>query len=279
MCQLLNPTLVSTATMLITSQGTGAEVATLKLQSSSNITLTLDGTAVFTDSGGNGTATTYSLVSGALRTFYIKCPSGTANLTIPTPTALTGFGSITFASYGWSSTANGCKLTITPSQFVNLTIFKIDSYSTVLGELNSLSLADLHISGNATYTDFQAAMPSGLLELVISGVQCKWTYSGALPTSATYIIINGGSNCNWTGLDVSGTGNITTFSLQSYRINKMSSADMLTLLASLTNRVGTLPATITINEYADYASPPQTVVDAVAALKIAKSITTVNLGA
>ncbi len=70
-----------------------------------------------------------------------------------------------------------------------------------------------------------------------------------------------------------------TLTLINYRVGKMSSADILTLLDSLTNRAGSLPATITINDYADYASPPQTVVDAVAALKTAKSITTVNLGA
>ncbi len=60
----------------------------------------------------------------------------------------------------------------------------------------------------------------------------------------------------------------------------MSSADMITLLTSMTNRVGDLPNVITINDYADYASPPSGVTDAVAALKVAKAnITTVNLGA
>ena len=54
---------------------------------------------------------------------------------------------------------------------------------------------------------------------------------------------------------------------------------MVTLLTNLTNRAGTLPATMTINDYADYAAPPQSVINAVAALKAAKSITTVNLGA
>ena len=55
---------------------------------------------------------------------------------------------------------------------------------------------------------------------------------------------------------------------------------MVTLLTQLTNRTGSLPATITINDYADFASPPQSVTDAVAALKTAKpNVTTVNLGA
>jgi len=54
---------------------------------------------------------------------------------------------------------------------------------------------------------------------------------------------------------------------------------MITLLTSLTNRVGTLPSTIIINDYADYASPPAGVITAVATLKSTKSITTVTLGA
>ena len=58
----------------------------------------------------------------------------------------------------------------------------------------------------------------------------------------------------------------------------MSSADMVTLLTQMKNRTGSLPATVTINDYADYASPPVEVTDAVAALKEEKNITTINLG-
>jgi hypothetical protein len=58
----------------------------------------------------------------------------------------------------------------------------------------------------------------------------------------------------------------------------MSSADMVTLLTQMTNRTGSLPTTITINDYADYALRPQAVTDAVEALKAAKSITSVVLG-
>ena len=80
-------------------------------------------------------------------------------------------------------------------------------------------------------------------------------------------------------MDIGNNGNITSLSLSNYRIAKMSSADMVTLLTQMTNRTGTLPATITINDYADYASPPSQVTTAVATLKSTKSVTTVNLGA
>jgi len=53
---------------------------------------------------------------------------------------------------------------------------------------------------------------------------------------------------------------------------------MVTLLTQMKNRTGSLPATVIINDYEDYASPPSEVTDAVDALKAAKSITTINLG-
>jgi hypothetical protein len=117
-----------------------------------------------------------------------------------------------------------------------------------------------------------------LTTLHLQGDNINWTYEGALPVRLTTLNLQG-NNINWTGLDVSGSSNLTAFILSDFRISKMSSADMVTFLTNLTNRVGGLPATVTINDYADYASPPQAVTDAVAALKIAKSITTVNLGA
>lgn len=146
------------------------------------------------------------------------------------------------------------------------------------------------------------ALPSGLTYLLLKGSNIKWNYSGALPNGLTYLNLNGdyiawsydgllppsialtvylnSYRMNWTGLDFSGGGNISaTCSLINFRQAKLSSADMVTLLTSMKNRVGGLPSIITINDYADYANPPQSVRDAVAALKLAKpNITTVNLG-
>ena len=97
--------------------------------------------------------------------------------------------------------------------------------------------------------------------------------------TGNYLYING-ENINWTGTIIVGNGDLVILNLLNYRTTKMSSADMVTLINSLINRTGGLPATITINDYADFASPPQSVTDAVAALKVAKpNVTTVNLGA
>jgi hypothetical protein len=139
---------------------------------------------------------------------------------------------------------------------------------------NSLNIGWVS-STNAASLSFTPAGFVNLTSLRITGTS---VFSGALPTGLTYVNLNGDS-INWTGLDIGNNGNITSaMLLLNYRISKMSSADMVTLLTQLTNRTGALPDSITINDYADYASPPSGVTDAVALLKSTKSITTVNLG-
>ena len=140
-------------------------------------------------------------------------------------------------------------------------------------------LTSLRLEGSSIAWTYTGALPTGLTTLFLSGSSIAWTYSGALPTELTDIYLYGYS-INWTGLNVGNNGNIGSFGLINYRTDKMSSPDMVTLLTQLTNRTGTLPNTITINDYADYASPPQAVTDTIAALKAAKpNITTVTLGA
>ena len=167
--------------------------------------------------------------------------------------------------------------TALPTGLTYLWLYGINIAWTYTGAL-SVELTFLLLRGDNIAWTYTGALQTGLTYLYLYGANIAWTYTGALPVELTYLYLRG-AKIDWTGLDISGTGNITMFTLYDYRIAKMSSADMVTLLTNLTNRVGDLPATVTINDYADYASPPQAVTDAVAALKIAKSITTVNLGA
>ena len=104
------------------------------------------------------------------------------------------------------------------------------------------------------------------------------TITGLMPITVTVIYIQGYGDI-YTQLSIPGSSNITIFALINYREAKMSSADMITLLTQLTNRTGTLPDTVTINDYADFEAPPAEVVTAVDLLKTTKSITTVTLGA
>jgi len=139
-------------------------------------------------------------------------------------------------------------------------------------------LTFLYLNGSLINWTYSGALPTGLTYLRLIGSLLNWTYSGALPTGLTYLSLYG-NLLNWTYNQITGTANFVNFSLLNYRDTKMSSADMVILLDSLRTKTGTFPATVTINDYADYASPPVEVVAAVDALKTAKSITTVNLGA
>ena len=154
-------------------------------------------------------------------------------------------------------------------------------YWTYTGAL-PVNMVYLCLIANDTNWTYNGALPNSIYYLNLAGDGIVWTYNGALPTALTSLSLDG-ADIDWTGLDISGTGDFAAGNhllLTNYRQAKMSSADMITLLTSMTNRVGDLPNVITINDYADYASPPSGVTDAVAALKVAKAnITTVNLGA
>jgi hypothetical protein len=240
--------------MLLNSINLGTGVSTLRMEVSANITVTLDGSARFyTDSGGTqNESTTWSLTAGALRTIYLKCTNGIANMTFSDASKLIKFGSD--VDGGWVSINNAPKIIFTTTR-LNLTQLRLTGRSEIIGVL-----------------------PTGLTYFALAGTEIIWTYNDALPNGLTFLYISG-LLINWTGLNIGNNGNISEFSLLNYRVTKMSSANIITLLTQMTNRTGTLPATVTINDYADYASPPAEVVTAVNTLKAAKSITTVTLGA
>ena len=305
----------------LTSTGTGAGVSTLRLEVSENQTLEIiSGTARFyTDAGGTtGESTTWSVTTGALRTIYLKAPSGSSVLNIPKPNKVTKCGNS--GTDGWISSTNAASIGIEVGKLA-LNELRITGTSTLTGALPT-GLTYLYLSGNTiawTYNvalptgltylrlegaqialTYNGALPTGLTYIYLSGAQIAWTYNGALPTGLTYLLLN----CNqiawtyngalptgltylylysnqiaWTYNQILGTANFSGFNLLNYRLSKMSSADIVILLDSMRTKTGIFPTTVTINDYADYASPPAEVVAAVDALKTAKSITTVNLGA
>jgi len=285
---------------VLTSTGDGSGVSAIRLYfQTTNVVATLDGTGKFySDSGGTtDESSTYTFVAGDLRTRYLKVPSGTSNLLIFAKGNWLKFGDN--IPSGWESSTNAASLAFTLTGMPVMTHLRITGTSTITDALptgltylyfngNSIAwtyngalptgLTYLYLVGNSIAWTYNGALPTGLTYLHFNGNSIAWTYNGALPTGLTYLVFNGNSIA-WTGLDIGNNGNITSFNLINYRITKMSSADMVTLLTQMKNRTGSLPATVTINDYADYASPPSEVTDAVAALKAAKSITTVNLGA
>ena len=286
----------------LTSTGTGAGVSTLRLEVSENQTLEIiSGTARFyTDAGGTtGESTTWSVTTGALRTIYLKAPSGSSVLNIQKPDKVTKWGSS--STDGWTSSTNAASITIEFSN-LKLTVINISGNSTLTGMSTTLTFlllvgpninynGNITLPGTLTYInidDFatgkvniniQNTITWGVIRLALLCNNIKYTSSDPITMTGNYLSING-ANINWTGTIIVGNGDLFILNLSKYRTTKMSSADMVTLINSLINRTGGLPATITINDYADFASPPQSVTDAVAALKVAKpNVTTVNLGA
>ena len=261
---------------LLTPVGTGAGVNTLRFRTDVTQTIYLDGAARFyTDSGGTlGESTEWTVTAGALRTIYMKCTTGTANMYIPLPGNLISWGDI--SNWGWVTGSNGLKITLdlVPTGF---TFIQVQGYVSISGNLPSTLIQALLASGNIIWSSTNP-LPSVMTYIYFDGSQSAWTYGGALPSGLTYIYMNC-STGNWTYNQILGSANFSTFNMSNYRVSKMSSANMVILLDSMRTKTGTFPATVTINDYADYAAPPAEVTAAVAALKAAKSITTVNLGA
>ena len=77
--------------MLLTSTGDGTGVSTITLTVSANIVLTLGANAKFyTDAGGTlGESSTWTVTTGAARTMYLKCTTGTATMSFSDITKLT----------------------------------------------------------------------------------------------------------------------------------------------------------------------------------------------
>jgi hypothetical protein len=254
------------------SSGTGSGVSTLSLTVSSNITLSLEGNARFyTDSAGTtGESTTWLVTTGGTRTIYLKNTSGTSKMRFSDVTKVTQIN-------GWGSATNASFLNTDLSKLINCTRLAITGNANLTGTIQSLVTIINFNSENLYYTN-NGNLPVGLTALVCVGSNIAITNTQKIPSLVSNLTI-AGIKIDLNTSDFSGTGNITSFSLSNWRTSKISSTEMKAIITSLTNRVGTLPATVTINDYADYASPPTDVTNAVALLKSTKSITTVNLGA
>lgn len=202
-----------------------------------------------------------------LKYLYLRDIMATGNKALPT-----GITTLYLSGNNINWTYEGAL----PTDITSLVMSGTNINWTYVGALPT-NITSLTLSGANIKWTYEGALPTGITYLSLSGNNINWTYTGALPNGITTLYLIG-ANINWTGLNIGNTGDITLLSLNNYRSEKMSSEDMVTLLTQMKNRTGSLPATITINDYADYDLQPQAVKDAVAALKAYKSITTVTLG-
>ena len=193
----------------LTSTGTGAGVSTLRLEVSENQTLEIiSGTARFyTDAGGTtGESTTWSVTTGALRTIYLKAPSGSSVLNIPKPNKVTKCGNS--GTDGWISSTNAASIRLEVGK-LTLTEFRITGASHLIGSLPT-ELTYLLLNGAQIAWTYTGALPTGLTYLHLSGDLIAWTYTGALPTGLTYLYLSG-NLIAWTYTGALQTGLITVY--------------------------------------------------------------------
>lgn len=140
---------VSSDYLVLTSQGDGTGITTIKFEVSDNVILSLSGTARFySDAAGTlDESATWTITPGALRTYYLKCPSGTAELYFSDISKVIKWGDIEPKYYrigaidGWLGNINA------PSISGNLKVFT-SIQTIVVGTSNTLSatLAELSTS-------------------------------------------------------------------------------------------------------------------------------------
>ena len=186
----------------LTPIGTGTEVATLRLLTSKDITISVDGNARFYDNSGGTTnaGTTRTVEAGALRTYYLKCPSGTSSLLIPDAKCVLGIGSNGID--GWTSSANAVSISGDVSGLTNLNYLQIGGSNTISGNVSGLTnLTRLYVGGSNTIS----GDVSGLTNLDYLYVTGSNTISGDVSglTRLTYLYVGGSNTISG---DVGGSG-------------------------------------------------------------------------
>lgn len=218
----------------LTSSGDGSGVSTLALMVSADQTLTLDGAARFySDAAGTlDESTTWLVTTGDVRTRYIRCSAGTANLTFPRKTKVTNWNNWAGDGTGNAPSIGGdiSKLSSLDYLYVgvpntmsgsiaNLTLLTyvyVGGSNTVSGSVaNLISLTYLYVEGN---NDLSGDV-TNLISLTVLQVKGNNTLSGSIAalTSLTTLWVTGsntltGSVTNLTSLGflyVTGTGTLS----------------------------------------------------------------------
>jgi len=219
----------TTEVMTLTSTGDGTGISTLKMEVSEPVRLTLSGAARFyLDSAATkGASTTCGIFASRIKTVYIKCPSGTCNLTVEGANKIINWGTSIYD--GFVSAANAASIGGNISSMTAITTLSGVGNNTLSGDTDNLpSLIYMQIGGNNTLTGDIANLNVNITKL---------SNSGALNTM--YGSIAG--LVNLTNLTLYGTGVVTgscaalTALTHFYIVNKNNTiSGDITALTSLT---------------------------------------------
>lgn len=156
-------------------------------------------------------------------------------------------------------------------------------------------LTYVFLEGNNIAWSYSGALPAGLTFLCLDGTGIVWTHSGAFPIGLTTLLINGAS-INWTGNVLGNVGaskpNMTLLQLLVYRTTDMDYTDLISILESILDNVGTVPTTIIIRAQIaanvtainsatpdEFGTDPERAKYLINLIKSSKSVTTFTLNA
>ena len=178
----------------LVSTGAGTGVSTISFQVFTTTTMTISGNGRFYDNSGGTTneGTTRTIASGAIRTFYLKVPSGSSTITI--------------------SNGNTCL------QFFNSWTSGSDAASIYQLDLLSLPriLQRFVCIGNNTCKGNIANLPSTLTDIYLNGTH---TLSGTLSSLRSTLVnftVTSSIYCTITGSIADLPANLLTFGLSPY---------------------------------------------------------------
>lgn len=165
--------------LYIRSFGTGTGVASLRLQSSQEITMTINNNGKFYDDvdGTTNEGTIRTITPGALRTFYVKVTSGNCDIIINDCQYLIKIGNEGFSTgWGWtynSSTANCPYLYFDLYQLpANVTSIAVERLNYINGDVSDIPINLTYVyilGGNTIYGDIADIPVKSMTNFVVIG--------------------------------------------------------------------------------------------------------------
>jgi len=179
----------------LSSTGTGSGVANIRLKSSSNVTMTIDGNGMFYDNPGGtiNPGNVRIITSGSLTLFFIKVTSGDCNITIDDKSKIIAWGDATFN--GWDSLLNGPTINLMNVNDISnsITTIRIDGNNTIYGDVSDLpnNLTFYQISDNSIVTGELSGLPRTLTVCNLVGNNTVYGDLLGLPDKLTQLYISG----------------------------------------------------------------------------------------
>jgi len=193
------------ATFTLTSLNDGTGVTTFIITVSNDTEVTLDGNANFY-SDASGTADesqSWMITSGAARTRYIKCTSGTSSLVFANSESIIEWGNS--IDTGWTGEENSPYLTGDIGQLTNLQQLRFGSYSNLSGDITDLTSLTYfrNIITNTITGDI--TNHTALTYLRVSGSNTIYgdISTNSVPNGCTYFYLNSCAMVSYAGSGVS----------------------------------------------------------------------------